>query len=250
MRPIDADVLLDTIRRDSKKAIDEGDKVGSFWLGYAAGSVIAQPTIQPQSTAGQLNDSAQSTNLIDRQETIDRFNVIRPVDPKKDEYTKGIDVGIAMCIVAVKDQPTIQPVATDTNVGDIISRLAAIEALQKCRKHCIDPFDSYHIDIQDAENQLSKLPTIQPVATDKVRFGDKDHVWIDGKQYISLLRFQEKVKEVQPKEGHWIEGGIYRDIIECYCSECGQLMTTAATVRMNYCPNCGAKMRGEQHETD
>ena len=49
------------------------------------------------------------------------------------------------------------------------------------------------------------------------------------------------------KEGHWIEGGIYRDVIECYCSECGQLMTTAATVRMNYCPRCGAYMRGGQH---
>ena len=54
----------------------------------------------------------------------------------------------------------------------------------------------------------------------------------------------------EPKEGHWIEGGIYRDVIECYCSECGQIMTTAATVRMNYCPNCGARMRGEQNATD
>lgn len=45
---------------------------------------------------------------------------------------------------------------------DLIDRQAAIDALQKCRKHCIDPFDSYHIDIQDAENQLMKLPTIQP----------------------------------------------------------------------------------------
>ena len=50
-----------------------------------------------------------TSELIERQQAIDRFNVIRPVDPKKDEYTKGIDVGIAMCIVAVKDQPTMQP---------------------------------------------------------------------------------------------------------------------------------------------
>ena len=49
-------------------------------------------------------------------------------------------------------------------------------------------------------------------------------------------------RQPEPKEGHWIEGKIYRDVIECYCSECGQLMTTAASVRMNYCPNCGAKM--------
>ena len=37
-------------------------------------------------------------------------------------------------------------------MDDLISRQEAIGALQKCRKRCIDPFDSYHIDIQDAEN--------------------------------------------------------------------------------------------------
>ena len=56
----------------------------------------------------QLFKESTTSDLISRQAAIDRFNVIRPVDPKKDEYTKGIDVGIAMCIVAVKDQPTIQ----------------------------------------------------------------------------------------------------------------------------------------------
>lgn len=29
-----------------------------------------------------------------------------------------------------------------------------------------------------------------------VNFTDKDHVWIDGRQYISLRRFFEKVAEV------------------------------------------------------
>ena len=62
-----------------------------------------QPTIQPVATDTNVGDK------ISRQVEIDRFNVIRPVDPKKDEYTKGIDVGIAMCIVAVKDQPSAQP---------------------------------------------------------------------------------------------------------------------------------------------
>ena len=53
MRIIDADSLMDDIKRDSKKAIDEGDKVGSFWLGYAAGLVIKQPTIQPERKKGE-----------------------------------------------------------------------------------------------------------------------------------------------------------------------------------------------------
>jgi len=62
--------------------------------------------------------------------------------------------------------------------------------------------------------------------------------WNDA---VSLVGSMQSVQP-EPHEGHWIEGGIYRDVIECYCSECGQLMTTAATVRMNFCPNCGAKM--------
>ena len=155
MRPIDADALMDNIKLDAKKAIEEDDKIGSFWLGYAAGLVIKEPTIQSEATDEQV--------------------------------------------------------------------------LDYCKKRCLhivtsDVFQSTHL-------------------THKVSFGDKDHVWIDGKQYISLRRFQEAVKEAQPKEGHWIEGGIYRDVVECYCSECGQLMTTAATVRMNYCPRCGARMK-------
>ena len=33
----------------------------------------------------------------------------------------------------------------------------------------------------------------------EVRFSDADHVWIDGKQYISLRRFMGAVKEAQPQ---------------------------------------------------
>ena len=64
---------------------------------------------------------------------------------------------------------------------------------------------------------------------------------------IDAVNMQPTIQP-EPHEGHWIEGGIYRDVIECNCSECGQLMTTAATVRMNFCPNCGAKMKGEANE--
>jgi len=48
MRPIDADALISEIKKDTKKAIEQDDRVGSFWLGYAAGLVIKQPTIQPE----------------------------------------------------------------------------------------------------------------------------------------------------------------------------------------------------------
>ena len=44
--------------------------------------------------------------------------------------------------------------------------------------------------------------------------------------------------------GMWVYAKTYYDIDECNCSLCGQLMTTAIDKRMNYCPNCGAKMDG------
>ena len=78
----------------------------------------------------------------------------------------------------------------------------------------------------------------------------------ENSHYVSASDLSLVVKDVkelptaqpEPHEGHWIEGKIYRDVIECNCSECGQLMTTAASVRMNYCPNCGAKMKGERQK--
>lgn len=52
MRPIDADALIDEIKMDTEKAIKQDDRVGSFWLGYIAGLVIKQPTIQPERAEG------------------------------------------------------------------------------------------------------------------------------------------------------------------------------------------------------
>lgn len=45
---------------------------------------------------------------------------------------------------------------------DQIERQAALDALLQCRKHCIDPFDSYHIDIEDAEARIRRVPAAQP----------------------------------------------------------------------------------------
>ena len=131
-------------------------------------------------------------------------------------------------------EPTIQPVATDTNVGnnseipnssDAISRQVAIDAIVQCT-NCGD---------EDALREYVLKHSL-------------DNGWTGG-----ILEALDAVKDLptaqpEPHEGHWIEGGIYRDVIECNCSECGQLMTTVATVRMNFCPNCGAKMKGERQK--
>ena len=108
-------------------------------------------------------------------------------------------------------------------MDDLISRQQAIDALDFEIVHMIaycdgenegNPLAQYNKGLEDGKKAIEALPSVQP----------------------------------EPKEGHWIEEKIYRDVIECNCSECGQLMTTAASVRMNYCPNCGAKMKGERQK--
>lgn len=41
-------------------------------------------------------------------EILKRIDEIRPSNPKKSDYTHGIDVGLAMAKVAIKDAPTIE----------------------------------------------------------------------------------------------------------------------------------------------
>ena len=50
---------------------------------------------------------------------------------------------------------------------------------------------------------------------------------------------------VPVKRGHWESYYIGGDDLECIeCSECGEVYDSLPSY--NYCPNCGADMRGEQ----
>ena len=69
-----------------------------------------------------------------------------------------------------------------------------------------------------------------------------------GDKLVSVDAMKSFIKnrpaaDVAPvRHGRWVYAKTYYDIDECNCSLCGQLMTTAIDKRMNYCPNCGAKM--------
>lgn len=47
---------------------------------------------------------------IDADESINRIVKIRPANPKQSDYSHGVDVGLAMAMVAIEEQPTIDPV--------------------------------------------------------------------------------------------------------------------------------------------
>ena len=161
---------------------------------------------------------------------------------------------IDMAIEALKQQEPC---------GDVVSRQAAIDALQKCRKHCIDPFDSYHIDIQDAENELMKLPSAQlsvPIGLDL----------IDRKSAIAEVCKREcnesepckgecgavialeilPTIQAKPRSGHWIKDNTddCPPVFKMFriCSECGCVRTEET----KYCPNCGVYMEVNKNGTN
>ena len=151
--------------------------------------------------------------LIDRQAALDIF----------DDYNVSVENGELEAYSRDRKRlcelQSVQPVATDINAGDTISRQTATEAVHNSYDNIFD-FTSTGKTVADSiEDILSELPSIQP----------------------------------EPKEGHWIDKGWNGDwawqidgrgncwrVIEC--SECGK----SVSVESNYCPNCGADMKGEQ----
>jgi len=82
--------------------------------------------------------------------------------------------------------------------NELITKGAAFDALTEIESHY--EFEDGHDHLMSwAKTKIFALPSAQP--QHEVRFVDADHVWIDGKQYISLQRFGKAVKDAQPE---WI----------------------------------------------
>ena len=99
----------------------------------------------------QLSKEGATSDLISRTETVERLrgviDVTVPITDYDGGYVDGVEVGISM----VSTMPTIQPVATDTNVGDTISRQAALDAVEK--NAC---------NTQRIMDAVNNLPPVQP----------------------------------------------------------------------------------------
>ena len=70
----------------------------------------------------------------------------------------------------------------------------------------------------------------------------RDCISVEG--YCAILERLKKLPSVNPQEpktGHWIDREVY-DADRWKCSECGR----TEPYKENYCPNCGARMVGEE----
>lgn len=111
-------------------------------------------------------------------------------------------------------------------MDDLISRQAAIEAIQ-------EPYD-----------EAKKLWTMVQDVEIKTRMGQAIAT------YLEIVKMLNKLPPAEPErqQGEWnrevlenTSGGTY---YVWRCSVCG--FAQLLPLKMNYCPNCGADMRGEK----
>lgn len=215
------------------------------------------PNVEIQEERTEKRTETHACDLISRQAAIDAFEKELSAKYNRLELAIGF-VGIESILEKLPPAQLEERTKThaETHACDLISRQAAIDVLQKCRKHCIDPFDSYHIDIQDAENQLSKLPGVQPVATDtnvgdtisrqaavelvmKYCPDDDGTVQCDG-DIRGLLDELENLPSAQPETATVTIGRTKGGVTMWYeCDACGEPVDQ----KDNYCRNCGRKLK-------
>lgn len=72
-------------------------------------------------------------------------------------------------------------------------------------------------------------------------------LWKQGMNYaLGLVKVQPTIqlRREEQKIGEWIYDWGDWDFETCKCSECGNHVTTPIKERYNFCPQCGADMRG------
>jgi len=70
----------------------------------------------------------------------------------------------------------------------------------------------------------------------------ESHNSVDAMKICAEVRMELLTLSSAERKERWLFNRQYHEADECVCSGCGQLMTTIHGERMNYCPNCGAKM--------
>lgn len=122
-------------------------------------------------------------------------------------------------------------------MDDLISRQAAIDAVNDACFELRGVFGR-------CEDALKALPSAQP----EIKTDENNHYKTGYDQgFVDACKMYEK-KQPKRKTGHWIKtarwGRVYK------CNRCGNFLdfdgVNVGRGSTNFCPNCGADMRGEQ----
>lgn len=110
------------------------------------------------------------------------------------------------------------------------------------------------VSILDQESSIRKTLTEEDILELKHRYGDEVEYVVRDMISGENLRWVElpRPKKREPKTGHWVNAKVGKlfPSNDFKCSECGNILdfngVNCGRGDANYCPNCGADMRGEE----
>ena len=119
-----------------------------------------------------------------------------------------------------------------------------IDALQ-CTRHFALYQDCYEKNCyaNSGKGLYCNIPKLMADAADALEAADAKIVKLNTKcadLQSQINSMENEIEELMPKEGEWIMDGKYNR----HCSRCNEDVVWS----FNYCPNCGARMKGEDDE--
>ena len=186
-------------------------------------------------------------------DTISRQATIDAIDKRFDNVPMEQTAEILKLRKDLRELPSAQPNVPDTNVGDMISRQAAIDVLRTCYDTEAITYTNgkEYIDYDQALDLMENLPSAQPEITeDDVKEYCRKRCWI----VVTSDLYDEMMKrwsQPERKKGKWIK---ITNVNHTYaCSVCGRLLvniTDGENKVTKYYPfcHCGADMREGEKE--
>lgn len=144
-------------------------------------------------------------------------------------------------------------------MSDLISRSALIEELNGYISHT-DKRNSEHYVCKRIKKLIEEAPTVEAVPLRDVYRLIAGHSDYHGDNILSALTCVaegKEVKPIKPLEANLAVHGEWEQLCDKYfstkiptisrCSVCGKKYNLA-NLGYNFCPECGADMRGEKHD--
>lgn len=136
-------------------------------------------------------------------------------------------------------------------MNDLISRQAAIRAIEEEWDGCCSEYPATQI-IYDTTEAIERLPIIQPEITHEQAVAYLQSTgWMQEHDRQMMFDGAHRLTAqptIQPKRGKWIKTARWGRVY--YCNQCRNYLdfdgVNAGRGSTNFCPNCGADMRGEQ----
>lgn len=194
----------------------------------------------------QLSSEGTTSDLISRTETVEHLRRMLESTVPNTDYDEGFVDGVEFGVSTVSTMPTIQPVATDTNVGNTISKF--IDGLEEIfadlrERHVDDSvcglceYDGAYMG--QSGDLCNECPGFD--RDDCFKLSDETRKkWTE--EIINAL------PTIQPErqKGEWID---YTEDGYVECPFCHSATNCDGNKdELHFCFSCGADMRGEQDE--